>query len=190
MGWGQGVSPLPLCTLDLRSQQVGRVPLCPPVPTSPGPHFQFLRCPRAEDFRSGRETCGPDTPIPYCSPGLGHTPSQSKAAVGRWGPVCGLRVHRASCRQLPGAQAAGTHRLPVCSRRARGQVRLREGGGPLVQRRLRHLGPHALFSGACPGRRAARPHRQPLTLHPLTWSQLLRNGQWGPLSPAGGQRSL
>nr|XP_060501082.1 tether containing UBX domain for GLUT4 isoform X2 [Panthera onca]XP_060501083.1 tether containing UBX domain for GLUT4 isoform X2 [Panthera onca] len=40
------------------------------------------------------------------------------------------------------------------------------------------------WPGACPGLLGPRPRCQPLTLHPVTWSQRLRRGQWGSLNPA------
>ncbi|XP_061030872.1 tether containing UBX domain for GLUT4 isoform X3 [Eubalaena glacialis] len=45
------------------------------------------------------------------------------------------------------------------------------------------------WPGPCPGLLEPHPRRQPLTLRPLSWSQLLRKGQWAPLSPALGQPS-
>ncbi|XP_036693155.1 tether containing UBX domain for GLUT4 isoform X3 [Balaenoptera musculus] len=45
------------------------------------------------------------------------------------------------------------------------------------------------WPGPCPGPLEPHPRRQPLTLRPLSWSQLLRKGQWAPLSPALGRPS-
>ncbi|XP_030151169.1 tether containing UBX domain for GLUT4 isoform X5 [Lynx canadensis] len=40
------------------------------------------------------------------------------------------------------------------------------------------------WPGACPGLLGPRPRCQPLTLHPVTWSQRLRQGRWGSPNPA------
>ncbi|XP_068386088.1 tether containing UBX domain for GLUT4 isoform X3 [Eschrichtius robustus] len=45
------------------------------------------------------------------------------------------------------------------------------------------------WPGPCPGPLEPHPRRQPLTLRSLSWSQLLRKGQWAPLSPALGRPS-
>ncbi|XP_025715519.1 tether containing UBX domain for GLUT4 isoform X2 [Callorhinus ursinus] len=46
-----------------------------------------------------------------------------------------------------------------------------------------------LSTGACPGLLEPHPRCQPLTLHPLNWSQWPRQGQWGSLNPAPGRPS-
>ncbi|XP_021536576.1 tether containing UBX domain for GLUT4 isoform X2 [Neomonachus schauinslandi] len=46
-----------------------------------------------------------------------------------------------------------------------------------------------LSAGACPGLLEPHPRCQPLTLHPLNWSQWPRQGQWGSLNPAPGRPS-
>ncbi|XP_067572500.1 tether containing UBX domain for GLUT4 isoform X2 [Pseudorca crassidens] len=45
------------------------------------------------------------------------------------------------------------------------------------------------WPGPCPGLLEPHPRHQPLTLRPLSWSQLLKKGQWAPLSPALGRPS-
>lgn len=132
----------------------------------------------------------PIPPYPTTPQGQAILPPKSKTAVGRWGPlVCGLRgtlgllqayldprllEHTVSRLQLacswPGAclQRVGEH----------------TGTAPA----LWHLGPCA-FVFRCMSRAAGTPPPAPDTA-PLEWSQLLRKGQWGPLSPAGGQPSL
>ncbi|XP_022444997.2 tether containing UBX domain for GLUT4 isoform X4 [Delphinapterus leucas] len=42
------------------------------------------------------------------------------------------------------------------------------------------------WPGPCPGLLEPHPRHQTLTLCPLSWSQLLKKGQWAPLSPALG----
>ncbi|XP_032471945.1 tether containing UBX domain for GLUT4 isoform X1 [Phocoena sinus] len=45
------------------------------------------------------------------------------------------------------------------------------------------------WPGPCPGLLEPHPRHQPLTLRPLSWSQLLKKEQWAPLSPALGRPS-